>query len=90
MPQFKKGQSGNPKGRPKDFAWLKELARTHTEAAITTLATEMTTAENSRDRSFAADRLLDRAWGKPSQEVDITTGGEKLTVSVIINTKTTK
>jgi len=34
---FKKGQSGNPGGRPKIVGEVKELARTHTAEAIETL-----------------------------------------------------
>jgi hypothetical protein len=34
MSKFKPGQSGNPGGRPKGFAEVRELAREHTVAAI--------------------------------------------------------
>ena len=39
---FKKGQSGNPGGRPKVIAEVKELARAHTGEAIGTLVSIMT------------------------------------------------
>ena len=39
---FKKGQSGNPGGRPKVVAEVKELARAHTDKAIETLVSIMT------------------------------------------------
>ena len=39
---FKKGQSGNPGGRPKVVAEVKELARAHTGEAIETLVSIMT------------------------------------------------
>ena len=39
---FKKGQSGNPGGRPKVVAEVKELARAHTGEAIKTLVSIMT------------------------------------------------
>ncbi len=35
----------------------------------------------------AAQILLDRGWGKPKQNIDITTQGEKVTVPTIIFTK---
>ena len=35
----------------------------------------------------AATILLDRGWGKPKQNIDITTQGEKVTVPTIIFTK---
>ena len=38
---FKKGQSGNPGGRPKVIAEVKELARAHTGDAIETLVSIM-------------------------------------------------
>ena len=39
---FEKGQSGNPGGRPKVVAEIKELARAHTGVAIKTLVSIMT------------------------------------------------
>ena len=39
---FKKGQSGNPGGRPKVVAEVKELARAHTGEAVETLVSIMT------------------------------------------------
>jgi hypothetical protein len=35
----------------------------------------------------AAQILLDRGWGKPKQNIDITTQGEKVTAPTIIFTK---
>ena len=44
MTQFAPGQSGNPGGRPKGTAEVRELARKHTEAAIKKLAAIMSIA----------------------------------------------
>ncbi|MGB9880386.1 MAG: DUF5681 domain-containing protein [Anaerolineae bacterium] len=66
---FQPGQSGNPGGRPKAEGHVRELARSYTEEAIRTLAELMRTAKNERVRCAAAEALLDRAWGKPTQLV---------------------
>jgi hypothetical protein len=63
---FKKGQSGNPGGRPKAIAEVKELARAHTAEAIQTLVSIMTNPKSApAARVSAANALLDRGYGKP-------------------------
>jgi len=72
--KFVPGQSGNPGGRPRELARVKELARQHTEEAIATLAAMMRdTREPAAARVRAAEALLDRAWGRP--EVTAHLGG---------------
>lgn len=66
---FKPGQSGNPGGRPKAVAVVRDLAREHTETAITALVEIMTTGESAAARVAAAQAILDRGWGKPTQTV---------------------
>jgi hypothetical protein len=66
--RFQKGRSGNPGGRPKEIAHVRELARAHTSAAIETLAAIMNNREEaSRARVAAAEALLNRAWGRAEQ-----------------------
>jgi len=69
---FQPGQSGNPGGRPKLLAEVKALAAEHTKDAIKALSE---IAKNPKAlavaRVSAANALLDRAWGKPTQAVEM-------------------
>lgn len=72
---FKPGQSGNPSGRPKKTAeqrHVEEIARGHTEEALSTLVKIMSGA-NYREsaRVSAACAILDRGWGRAPQTVEI-------------------
>ena len=66
---FQPGQSGNPAGRPKAAAELRELARAHAPEAITELARLAKDAKSETARIAAIRELLDRAYGKPTQIV---------------------
>jgi hypothetical protein len=67
---FQKGRSGNPGGRPKVVAEVKELARAHTGEAIETLVSIMTNPKSApAARVSAANSLLDRGYGKPPQHI---------------------
>lgn len=72
---FAKGQSGNPSGRPKIIAEIRDLARTHTDLAINTLAEICAVADKDSARVSAAVALLDRGWGKPIQAISGPDGG---------------
>lgn len=90
--EFKKGQSGNPNGRPKKLPSLDLIMAnvmgqekdgiTAAEAIIMKLREQAAKGDIK-----AAQLLLDRAYGKAKQNIDITTQGEKVTVPTIIFTK---
>ena len=65
---FKPGVSGNPGGRPRVIGEVRDLAREHTVTAIDTLVSIMCN-ENAAAaaRITAAQAILDRGYGKPSQ-----------------------
>ena len=66
--RFAAGLSGNPGGRPKEIAEIRELARAHTAEALGTLAAIMhSTDAPPGARIAAANALLDRGWGRPTQ-----------------------
>jgi Family of unknown function (DUF5681) len=67
---FQKGRSGNPGGRPKVVAEVKELARKHTGKAIETLVSIMDNPKAApAARVSAANALLDRGYGRPPQHI---------------------
>jgi hypothetical protein len=63
---WKKGESGNPGGRPKEEREVLQLARDHSTRAIGRLA-EWMDSDNARASVMACNAILDRALGKPTQ-----------------------
>ena len=67
---LKKARAGNPGGRPKVVAEVRDLARAHTGKAVQTLVSIMTTPKSAPAvRVSDANALLDRGYGKPPQHI---------------------
>lgn len=68
---FEPGKIANPKGRPIKTNMATLEARKHAEKAIARLVEALDT-ENHETRIRAANSLLDRAYGKPKESVEMT------------------
>jgi|SRR5215204_688849 len=80
---IQKGEVRNPGGRPKVPAEVREAAMALTPAAIRTLGEIMQDkSAPPATRVTAADKILDRALGRPAQQVDVTTRKEMLDYSL--------
>jgi len=90
---FVKGKSGNPSGIDQDMRReinnVRRLALKNCGKAIQVLIDIINDSESTRkDRSYAADKLLDRGLGKAVQALEHSgPDGEKLSVEVIIRSK---
>jgi hypothetical protein len=91
--KFKKGQSGNPNGRPRKLPELDKLL----DAVLGEEKEGVTAAEAilkalrlkaAKGDVRAAEILLDRAYGKSKQSIDHTTGGDKINIPLIEWVKT--
>lgn len=69
---FEKGQSGNPSGRKKGHQVydIKYLAAKHGSDCMNVIAEIMLKGETDAVRLSAAKELLDRGYGKPTQNID--------------------
>jgi hypothetical protein len=75
-PRWKKGETGNPKGRPRKLpelsVLLADVLGEQTKEGLTA-AEDILRAMYARARkgdTRAAELLLDRAYGKPKQSID--------------------
>ena len=66
---FEKGQSGNPRGRPKSDFTLAALAKKRTHKALQLLDKVMADEAHPACVS-AAKEILDRGWGKAPQKLE--------------------
>jgi len=67
--RWKKGQSGNPGGKPKADYKIRDLAKAKTQIALDTLEEICKSGESESARVAAAIALLDRGYGKPTQPI---------------------
>ena len=69
--QWKPGQSGNPSGRKKTPNEVRDMLKDALEDAVKTLIELSQHAEKDSVRYQAAQDLVDRVLGKPTQPLDI-------------------
>src|SRR5215216_4057905 len=67
--KFIPGKSGNPGGRPKVVAEVRDLARQYMPLAIITLADIAQNGRQEAARVSAATALLERGYGRPTQPI---------------------
>jgi hypothetical protein len=78
---FPKGTSGNPSERRR----MDEFAKKYSNEAIEVLVAIMRDGKaKRRDRIQAAGMVLDKAWGKPAQAVQITGSAQNTLVQVLL------
>lgn len=87
----KREGAGRPKGAKsaatrEHKATLSELAREHTDTALSALVQIATQGESESARVAAANALLDRAYGKPTQSTEISgPDGEGVPMSIPVS-----
>lgn len=80
---FLPGRSGNPGGRPKEAVHVREMARQCTAQAIETLKAITLRGKTDAARVRAAEVLLARGWGQPTQPVEHTGGPVRIIVEYV-------
>jgi Family of unknown function (DUF5681) len=85
---FQKGQSGNPGGKRKEPENVGELLRRATPEAYATLVDIMNTKSNSAAvRAYCAEKLLDRAVGKPQQTTNLNVSSAQRSIKDLSDTE---
>lgn len=78
---FVKGQSGNPTGRPKQDPEIRDLARAKTPQAFKVII-DLLASDDEAIRLSAAKDIIDRAYGKAAQALDISGSIQSISVTV--------
>lgn len=64
-----KKTGGGPKGPNRAAAGIRELAALHTKTCVEALVRIVQRSKNEGNKIAAAEQLLNRAYGKPSQQI---------------------
>lgn len=76
MALFQKGKSGNPGGRPKVIADVRELSRQSTKEMVARLVRIALKSKSETASIAAIKELFDRGYGRPIQAIEGTDGPE--------------
>lgn len=79
----KREGAGRPRGSRsaatnEQIATLSDMAKEHSSTALQTLVAIAQRGVSEAARVTAANAILDRAYGRPQQAVDVTSAGEKV------------
>ena len=74
MAKFQKGTSGNPGGRPKLPTEMREMFQAKAPEAFEVL-TQASTRQRPKGFGFCGQAILDRAYGRPVQSIDVREDG---------------
>ena len=83
--RWKPGQSGNPSGRRKTDPAVIETLKAATTLAARTLVDLAEDADNPRIRLQAAEAILNRVYGRPTQPIDATVGGSGDPIHIVFD-----
>jgi len=73
---FAPGKSGNPSGRPKEHSEIKRLALEASPQAFSVIVS-LLHDQDKKVAMSAAKEILDRAFGKPGQSVELSGNKER-------------